>query len=124
MNDRFSNIKNLCSRDAESKAWANRQLKYGIRLLQGDPSCGGSSDFDSNLVLAISLKQTLSFEGWTWQTERLDNWINRARAKKDFLPGKYHPKPPLRPLKEVDSSEKEEEGSKNRLSLADFLGGS
>ena len=106
-----------------NKAWANHQLVYGIRLLEGDPSCGGGT-FGSAILLAISLKQSLECEGWFWQAERLENWINLARANHGFLTGKYHSKQPLRPLKEVDSVEETEKHSKDCLTLGDYLGGS
>jgi hypothetical protein len=93
------------------KAWANDQLRYGIRLLENDPSCGGGP-FSGALILAIAIKDNLVSVGWPWQAERLENWINLARARHGFLSGKYHPKPPLRALKELDSVEETEEASK------------
>ncbi|MCJ7632620.1 hypothetical protein MUP77_09545 [Candidatus Bathyarchaeota archaeon] len=96
------------SRCAEERAWANRQLRYGIRVLQGDPSCGGikgswdqsasGSPFHSAIGIAVNIKQCLEFEGFHWQAERLENWINKARANGDFLRGRYA----LRPSKKAD----------------------
>ena len=107
--------------DSESMAWANKQLRYGIRLLQGDPRCGGGS-YESALALAIGIKQELERQGWTWQAERLDNWINRARARKGFIPGQYSPLV-LQPKVDL-SSETGRASSKTGIKLRDFLGGS
>lgn len=86
-------------RDRASIDWANRQLSYGIRVLEGDPACGGAkgswdqsapgSPFHSALGIAVHIKQNLEFQGFSWQAARLENWINRARARGDFLPGKH-----------------------------------
>lgn len=76
----------------DARFWANNQLRYGIRLLEGDPSCGGGP-FSDALALAISIKENLAFVGWRWQAERLENWINLARANHGFLAGKYHVEP-------------------------------
>ena len=99
-----------------SKEWANHQLRYGIRVLQGDPSCGGikgswdqkasGSPFKSAIGIAVNIKQNLEFLGFHWQADRLENWINRARARGDFLDGKYSTKGgfvSLRPWKMADS---------------------
>jgi glutathione S-transferase len=91
------------------KDWANEQLRYGIRLLENDPSCGGGP-FSGALICAISIKENLALVGWPWQAERLQNWVNKARAKQGFLDGKYHPKPPLRALKELDSVQEDRGG--------------
>jgi hypothetical protein len=88
-----------------NKTWANNQLKYGIRLLQNDPACGGGP-FSGALALAISIKQSLAFVGWIWQAERLENWINKARANHGFLVGKYSVDR-LRPSEKADSAKAE-----------------
>ena len=94
---------NIKSFDPWSRAWANSQLRYGIRVLQGDPSCGGikgswdqgapGSPFHSALGIAVNIKQALEREGFPWQADRLENWINLARANGDFLAGRYSLRP-------------------------------
>lgn len=82
--------------------WANFLLRWHIRSLQGDPRCGSikgswdqsipGSPFKNAVSQAINAKRLLEFDGFYWQAEKLDSWINRARAAGDFLPGRYHPK--------------------------------
>jgi hypothetical protein len=71
-----------------SKEWANSQLRFAILVLKGE--CGGHR-WKGNLQVALHVKEGLLEHGFTWQAERIENWIHR-----------------LQPLKrEVDSLQKE-----------------
>lgn len=86
--------KNLChSKDLKvsqksisefgSKEWANEQLRFAIKVLKG--KCGGSR-WKGNLQLALIVKDRLLVRGYTWQAERIENWIHRLqRARADSL---------------------------------------
>ena len=105
--------------DSEGIASANFRLRYAIRCLEGDPRCGGGP-FGSCLALVIGIKAELDREGWSWQAARLDNWINRARARKGFIHGKYSPIERVLPPK-ADQSSETGEASKRVIKLHDFL---
>jgi hypothetical protein len=68
-----------------SKEWANSQLRFGIKLLKGQVC---SQSLERAIADAVSLRWSLANAGFWWQAKRLDNWINRARQKGDFLEGK------------------------------------
>ena len=77
------NNKAFDSVDVSRARW---QLAYGIRLLQGDPSCGGVSTFNANLVLVLRIQHFLELEGYAWEAERLGNWIHIAQSLGGFVP--------------------------------------
>jgi len=62
-----------------SKKWANQQLSFAIRVLQGR-ACG--SNWAGNLQLALIIKGRLLDLGFEWQTARIDNWIHRLQPRK------------------------------------------
>ena len=62
--------------------WANSQLLFGIKLLKGKVC---SQTFEHAISDAVSIRWALANAGFWWQAKRLDNWINRARKKGDFL---------------------------------------
>ena len=65
-----------------SKEWANSQLRFGIKLLKGQVC---SQNLERAISDAVSIRWALANAGFWWQAKRLDNWINRARQKEDFL---------------------------------------
>jgi hypothetical protein len=67
---------------SESVEWANSQLRFGIKLLKG-LVC--SQSFDRAVSDAVSLRWTLANHGFWWQAKRLDNWLNLARKRGNFL---------------------------------------
>jgi len=63
--------------------WANEQLRFTIKVLKG--RCGGHR-WKGNLQLALIIKDRLLARGYTWQAERIENWIHRlqrAHARAD-----------------------------------------
>ena len=68
-----------------SRDWANEQLRFAIKVLQG--KCGGAR-WKGNLQLALIVKDRLLERGFTWQAERVENWIHRLQPRKvDSLEG-------------------------------------
>ncbi len=65
-----------------TKTWANKQLRFGIKLLQG--RIGGQT-VDRAVSDAIIIKNGLDAAGFWWQAQRMNNWIHRVRKKGDFL---------------------------------------
>lgn len=66
----------------ERKAWANRRLSYGIALLRGEVF---ECNFGSILFLAIYMRNRLLDDGWPYQARILGFWIDKAKARGDFL---------------------------------------
>jgi hypothetical protein len=62
-----------------SVRWANDQLRFAIRVLRGQ--CGGKR-WERNLVTALYLRDRLWAFGYTWQADRVDNWIHRLQPRK------------------------------------------
>lgn len=68
-----------------SKEWANEQLAFAIRVLQG--KCGGHR-WKGNLQLALLVKDRLLGQGYPWQAARVENWIHRLQpCRADSLNG-------------------------------------
>lgn len=65
-----------------SKEWANEQLRFAISALMGNR---GGSNWKSNLVLALSIKQRLLENGFPWQAARVENWVHRLQARRPDL---------------------------------------
>jgi len=69
-----------------SVPWANEQLRFAIKVLKG--RCGGHR-WKGNLQLALIIKDRLLGKGYTWQAERIENYIHRIqrlqRARADSL---------------------------------------
>lgn len=68
---------------SHSKKWANERLHFGIKLLKGQICL---QSFKRALSDAITIQAELSKAGFPWQADRLQNWINLARKKDDFIP--------------------------------------
>lgn len=68
-----------------SKEWANDQLKFAILVLKGQ--CGGKR-WKGNLQMALIIKERLEEKGFTWQAERIENWIHRLQPRKADSPQK------------------------------------
>lgn len=62
-----------------SKEWANSQLRFAIVVLKGH--CGGHR-WKGNLQIALYVKEGLLEHGFTWQAERVENWIHRLQPRK------------------------------------------
>ena len=67
--------------------WANRQLRYSIRVLQGKEF---KAHRDTILKHALDNKRVLEEAGYWWQAERLDNWIHRFQ-RGDFTARRADP---------------------------------
>ncbi len=76
------NIKSSVKIDSDLKDWANNQLRFGIKLLQGKVCI---QTFDRAVSDAVSIRWALANAGFWWQAKRLDNWIHLAKKKGDFL---------------------------------------
>jgi hypothetical protein len=61
-----------------SKEWADKQLRFSIRILQGH-IC--RSSWKGRLQLALIVKERLLEHGYTWHAERVDNWIHRCQPR-------------------------------------------
>jgi hypothetical protein len=59
-----------------SKKWADKQLSFSIRILQGH-IC--RSSWKGRLNLALIVKERLLEHGYSWHAERVDNWIHRCQ---------------------------------------------
>lgn len=59
-----------------TKAWADNQLSFCIHILQGK-QCGGH--WNSNLQLALIIKQRFEVLGFQWHAKRVENWIHRCK---------------------------------------------
>ena len=66
-------------REFYSKEWANEQLRFTILVLKGE--CGGHR-WKGNLQIALYVKEGLLEHGYTWQAERVENWIHRLQPRK------------------------------------------
>jgi hypothetical protein len=61
-----------------SKKWADKQLSFSIRILQGH-IC--RSQWKGRLQLALIVRDRLREYGYSWHAERVDNWIHRCQPK-------------------------------------------
>ena len=62
-----------------SVQWANEQLRFAIKVLQGK-SCG--RNWKGNLQVALMVRDRLYAARFLWQAERIDNWIHRLQPRK------------------------------------------
>jgi len=67
-----------------SKAWANSQLRFSIRILKGEIV---RSTWAGRLQIVLYVKDRLLEYGFPWQAERIENWIHRLQgaARPDSL---------------------------------------
>ena len=65
------------------KDYANFCLKYGVEVLKGYGVI--ARNFWARKQVALAIKENLELFGWTWQAERLENWIHFfEREQKDL----------------------------------------
>jgi hypothetical protein len=72
-NEHFFNASELYS-----KQWANEKLRFAIGILQGKYE---SSIWKRRLSTALIIKDELLEHGFTWQADRLENWIHRLEKQ-------------------------------------------
>ena len=58
-----------------SREWANDQLRFAIGVLKGQRV---GSRWPGRVQIALLVRDRLLEYGWTWQAERVENWIHRC----------------------------------------------
>ena len=62
-----------------SKEWANDELRFGIRIINGD--IVKTRKLTDLLAIALDVKSWLEREGFWWQAKTLDHHIHLWQAK-------------------------------------------
>ena len=65
-----------------SREWANDLLHQGIELLKEGAKSEGYWLWNQRLAAVLCFKKELLDSGFTWQANRIDNWIHRLAPRR------------------------------------------